>query len=77
VKTTIGNGTVSSLLYLATASSNDSGTYRCELKNSAIAELSLHILNGTIFFIFSVNLPTGPGTAQKVLNINFTENLKI
>ncbi len=46
VKTTIGNGTVSSLLYLATASSNDSGTYTCELKNSAMAELSLHILNG-------------------------------
>ena len=47
VKTTIGNGTVSSFLYLATATANDSGIYSCQLPNLAEAKLSLHILNGS------------------------------
>ena len=46
MKTTIGNGTVSSFLYLATATANDSGIYSCQLPNLAEAKLSLHILNG-------------------------------
>jgi hypothetical protein len=48
VKTSIGNGTVSSFLYLATATANDSGTYTCQLSNLAEAKLTLHILNGKI-----------------------------
>lgn len=46
VKTNVGNGTVNSHLYLATATANDSGTYSCNVANLAIAKLSLHILNG-------------------------------
>ncbi len=46
VKTTVGNGTVSSFLYLATATANDSGTYSCELSKLSVAKLTLHILNG-------------------------------
>ena len=44
----MGNGTVSSFLYLATATANDSGIYTCELPNLAEAKLALHILNGEI-----------------------------
>ena len=46
IKTNVGNGTVSSHLYLATASANDSGTYSCNVANMATATLMLHILNG-------------------------------
>ena len=46
IKTKINNRTVSSHLYLATASANDSGTYSCDVANMAQAKLSLHILNG-------------------------------
>jgi hypothetical protein len=46
VKTTVGNGTISSFLYLATATANDSGIYTCQLPHLAEAKLALHILNG-------------------------------